>query len=802
MNIYFHVLINSINARLGGMESSAQRIVKYFLDMEKTRATVYERNADNLPELDDVFSQFAEKDNIEIIQLNDIKAELVKPLNPVDLGNNVHESTRLDKLCLTSLIKERRRVYSDYRHLIVSFYISGYGFIAQHLANELQIPHIACVRGTDFNKDFFSPYRFSSVEFVLKNAKYIVTTNRTQEKIFTPFLGKETEIKTIYNSIPEELNGDLWKARTKDFVRIIADCGYSYKKSTQVLLKVISELSSEGLPVKLMLAGSTDPLNRDFWTEQRDVYKKMMPNVFDFNDYLSREQIRSIILDSDIYCSATIGEGCSNGSLLALNLGIPIVTTKTGAIGEIVGDDSSVFLSEPSNIEEFKNNLRNAVTKCLNKEIKIGRDIKAIRKLSSPKREKFEWAKIISDILPEKITIPKNRQKRVLFYVHNGTGLGHLRRLSRLAAAIQGECACLVVSGHRAASFIVGNDSEYVHLPSYDNLMPNKSRYWGRKPFMEIDRENAIKFRTSLINSTVEAFEPDVIVVDYLPLGKYQELSSVISNYPAKKYFIMRGVMDHTDNIHLSALNVAGENTLEEYFDRILVACDEKICNVTDEYSLNQKISDKLSYIGYVSEPVSPISIDKIRRERGLTPKDVWVVCSSGGGALGEKLISECEKLTRSFPIFHFDIVLGPRSSLNWEFLAGDIIQCGNIRLHRECHYMSSLNAAANIVICSGGYNSLVESMEGGSRIICVPTQHQTNDEQFIHPSRLMDFYPIEIITDLYELSSCLKEASQKLDQPIAPIRTVLNFEGIDNFQKTISSDLNVESNENRFIHS
>lgn len=800
MNIYFHVLINSIDARLGGMESSAQRIVKHFLDMGKTRVTVYERNSDNLPEFDEVADQFAEQDNIEIIQLNEIKSVLAKPLNPVTFENNVHENARLDKLCLTSLIKEKQQTFSDYKHLIVSFYISGYGFIAQHLANELQIPHIACVRGTDFNKDFFSPYRFSSVEFVLKNAKYIVTTNQTQEKILTPFLGKETEIKTIYNSIPEELNGDLWKPRTENLVRIIADCGYSYKKSTQVLLKVISELSSEGLPIKLTLAGSTDPSSQDFWIEERNIYKKLMPDVFEFNDYLSREQIRSMILDNDIYCSATIGEGCSNGSLLALNLGIPIVATRTGAIGEIVNGDPSVFLSEPSDIEKFKNNLRNAITKCLNKEIKIERNIEEIRKLSSSKKEKFEWANIISDVLPKKITIPKSRQKRVLFYVHNGTGLGHLRRLSRLASAIQGECACLVVSGHRAASFIVRGDSEYVHLPSYDNLIPNKSRYWGRKPFMEINRENAVKFRTSLINSTVESFKPDVIVVDYLPLGKYQELSSVISNYPAKKYFIMRGIMDHSDNVHIDALNAEGENALEEYYDRILVACDEKICDVVDEYNLSPKISDKLSYIGYVSEPISQISVSKIRRERGLNPKDIWVVCSAGGGALGEKFISECEKLSQSFPNFHFDIILGPRSSLNWEFLSSDTIQSGNVRLHRECHYMSSLNAAADIVICSGGYNSLVEAMEGGNRIICVPVQHRTNDEQYIHPHRLTNFYPIEIVTNLYELSNCLKKVSQKIDQPIAPIRTILNFEGIDNFQRTILSDLNAKSN--GFVHS
>jgi predicted glycosyltransferase len=267
-----------------------------------------------------------------------------------------------------------------------------------------------------------------------------------------------------------------------------------------------------------------------------------------------------------------------------------------------------------------------------------------------------------------------------------------------------------------------------------------------------------------------------------------------MSNYPAKKYFIMRGIMDHSDNVHIDALSAEGENALEEHYDRVLVACDEKICDVVNEYNLGPKISNKLKYIGYVSEPISQIRVSKIRRERGLGPGDVWVVCSAGGGALGERFIAECEKLSQLFPNFHFDIILGPRSSLNWEFLSSDIIQSRNIRLHRECHYMSSLNAAANIVICSGGYNSLIEAMEGGNRIICVPVQSRTNDEQYIHPLRLKDFYPIEIVTDLYELSNCLKKVSQKTEWPAAPIRSILNFEGIGNFQRIILDDLNADS--------
>jgi hypothetical protein len=44
----------------------------------------------------------------------------------------------------------------------------------------------------------------------------------------------------------------------------------------------------------------------------------------------------------------------------------------------------------------------------------------------------------------------QHRQWRALFFAFDGgVGLGHLRRLARIAEEMQGPCACLLVTGHR-----------------------------------------------------------------------------------------------------------------------------------------------------------------------------------------------------------------------------------------------------------------------------------------------------------------------------------------------------------------
>jgi predicted glycosyltransferase/glycosyltransferase involved in cell wall biosynthesis len=784
MKAFFHILVNSADEELGGMESSVSRIANSFSEMGRTRVAIYERLTESVSN--------RTNDNLEVVSLRPIRSLLAEPLDQQSFDKDIHENSRLDKLCFSFLVRQRQLVYSEFRHVIVSFYISSTGFVAQHVANELNLPHVACVRGTDFNKDFFSPYRFPGVEFVLKNANFIVTTNDIQKATLSRYLGRHTEIKTIHNSLSDDLLSVSWRPHNRPFVQFIADGGYSYKKSTHVLMKSIVRVSEAGLPVRLRIVGSTNTDQEPYWRGLKEQYGRSYPGLFDLQDYVPRSVVKSLLLESDIYCSASIGEGCSNGSLLALGLGLPIVSTDTGALAELAGNDPSIFLSAPGDVLSLEGNLSAAAKMCLEKRLAARKNVSQIQNKVSRQSESDEWLKIISEVLPRRHEVKKSSQKRVLFFVHDGTGLGHLRRLSRLASEVQGECASLVVTGHRAASFIVPEHCEFVHLPSFDSLIPNKARYWGRKPFLNIARDDAIRLRTRLLQSVITSFKPDAIIVDYLPLGKYDELGEIVRQYDALKYFVIRGVLDHTDNVRLDILGGDREHALATNFTRILVSADRSICDVANEYDFGPAISSKITYIGYVSNPISSHTKNAVRAARGLHPNDIWVVCSAGGGALGEKGILECEKLARAFPEYQFDIILGPRSSNDWNAELENCVIDGNIRSARECHNLPVLHGAADIVICPGGYNSLVESMEGGGRIICMPAQLRSNDEQYIHCERLKRVYPIEVVTRVGDLATCFKSVVEKVGLEIKPIRQSLNFDGVANFKEILFDDLGI----------
>lgn len=376
-----------------------------------------------------------------------------------------------------------------------------------------------------------------------------------------------------------------------------------------------------------------------------------------------------------------------------------------------------------------------------------------------------------------------------MLFVHDGFGLGHLRRVSLLATELQGACACLLVSGHRAASWIVPENCGLLHLPSLESLFDKKAAYWGRAPFLDVSVQEALDMRAVLIEEVAQAFAPDAMVLDYLPLGKHNEFAQVLETSRAKAYFLMRGVMDHPDYVRVDLIGGEGEDVLADRYDRIFVTCDDRICDVAKEYGLRPEIAKKLEYSGYVAQPVPEAVRQRAREERGLRPEDIWAVCSAGGGVMGERLIEECERLARLQDDIQFDIVHGPKSATRWRHVFGSSIE-DRIRIHRESQELPWLHASADIVICSGGYNSVLEAMQGAADVIAVPLQLRNTDEQYIHMQRLQAFCEIETVTRLPDLEMVLKQTIARRTAGKRPTRHHLNMDGAAYIRQVMVRDL------------
>jgi predicted glycosyltransferase len=389
--------------------------------------------------------------------------------------------------------------------------------------------------------------------------------------------------------------------------------------------------------------------------------------------------------------------------------------------------------------------------------------------------------------------IANGSQKRAIFFVFDGgSGVGHLRRLACIAKKLQGRFSCIIVTGHRAAAhWFVPEECEYVHLPSWDSLLESKARYWGRKPFIVLDESAAVRLRKAILQGVVDAFGPDVIFVDHLPLGAHEELEDIIKSTRCLKYFVTRGILNETENLRQFILGGKAHDYLTSYYHKILVASDRKVFDFSSQYNTSPEIRRKTIHTGYVIESVPQDMIKRTREDRGLRNGEAWAVASAGGGQFGEALIEGCLDLARTHRDIAFDIVLGPRSSFLWEDRHTTVIVKDNLRLHKEAPHMPYLHASADLVISTGGYNSLLETLQGHAKILCFPSRKDRRDEPYRHAQCLKKFVDIQVSTDLSDLPALFERAIGSLgSHERRDRRAELDFDGAADIEKIVLGDL------------
>lgn len=384
-------------------------------------------------------------------------------------------------------------------------------------------------------------------------------------------------------------------------------------------------------------------------------------------------------------------------------------------------------------------------------------------------------------------------QKRALFYVFDGgTGVGHLRRLCCIARQLQGRFACLIVTGHRAAAhWFVPEECEYVHLPSWDSLIETKAHYWGRKPFLALDKPAAVRLRSEILAGVVAAFQPDAIFVDHLPLGAEEELATILATTRARKYLVTRGVQNETEDLQRLIFGGKAQEYLKTQYDRIFVASDPRVFEFARAYDIAPEVRAKTVQTGYVSQPIAAAQIATTRADRGLRDGERWVVASAGGGQLGERLIEACIELAGAHPTIAFDVVMGPRSKLAWADPHRTFVDRGRLRLHKEVPHMPYLNASADLVISSAGYNTLLEAVQGQAEILCFPFRTDLRDEQYQHALRLKQFVHLELSTDVGELPALFGRALERLGpHRQADRRAELDLAGAARIEQIVAQDL------------
>ena len=159
-------------------------------------------------------------------------------------------------------------------------------------------------------------------------------------------------------------------------------------------------LHAEGLPLSLEILGRSSNFEDTYWDTIKSGYSERHPGVFRFPGRISDFQVEERLRQSHIYCSATLSEGCSHARIRALMMGLPIVTTRCGALSEFAGKCGHVRNARPGDLPAFVEQLRSMVDAVRSGSLVIDQDcVSAARQHFSTEREGRDWETAIETAL-------------------------------------------------------------------------------------------------------------------------------------------------------------------------------------------------------------------------------------------------------------------------------------------------------------------------------------------------------------------------------------------------------------------
>lgn len=316
---------------------------------------------------------------------------------------------------------------------------------------------------------------------------------------------------------------------------------------------------------------------------------------------------------------------------------------------------------------------------------------------------------------------------RVSIYSQDSLGLGHLRRNilvgGALLEATRNGLVLLFADSPVAPFFQVPERMDHIKLPSIRKV---NAGCWEATR-LQIEESELIRLRADLLRDALLNFRPDLLLVDHMPQGAQGELVPALKAlkkaHPQSFVVLgLRDILDAQDVIKRVWENEGAYEALRRYYDRVLIYGSSEIFETHGTYQL-PALPQGTHYCGYVVKRGPVKRASEIRQALRL-PKHRYVFVSAGGGGDGQLLMRTYVQAVR---------ILGSRVDFATLMAVGanappDIrqeLQAAArglpVRIVPYVEDSMSHIAAADLVVCMAGYNTLSEVLYLKKKALVVP---------------------------------------------------------------------------------
>ena len=345
---------------------------------------------------------------------------------------------------------------------------------------------------------------------------------------------------------------------------------------------------------------------------------------------------------------------------------------------------------------------------------------------------------------------------RLFIYVQNLLGIGHLRRAAAISrAAVEHGFDVDFVSGGMPIENLNIGGATFYQLPPVRALDGNFKVLVDDKN-KEIDDLWRNHRRKVLIN-LFDKIQPQILLTELFPFGRRQfrfELIPLLEKAKKAKWRprVVCSMRDILVTKPREDRNLEIAETVETFYDKVLVHGDKQIITLAETFPLERRISNLIEYTGYV---LTPSHIED--SGKGGTGE---IVISAGGGAVGFDTLPKIFQLKNKVSLNDrpWRFITGPHMPKEIYDELKDIAKQGTI-IERSRPDLPAVIQRADLSISQAGYNTIAEIMSAGTPSVVIPYAGGVETEQTLRAALLSKRGLLQVIDEKQLTATMLDKA-------------------------------------------
>lgn len=348
---------------------------------------------------------------------------------------------------------------------------------------------------------------------------------------------------------------------------------------------------------------------------------------------------------------------------------------------------------------------------------------------------------------------PSTRLRRVLLYTHNSIGLGHAIRCLAVITGMRRhrpDLDFLVLTGSALPQLFLAEQVEVLKLPSLRQELIHGGPLFQPRYLKSLAAAEVVRLRQGLIRWALEGFAPDAVLVEHYPAGLLGEALPLLERRAAagagrRAYVLAHLGRGQPHQPRWPQLAVPDLEELLGAYDLLYVLDHPPAEGSEPGQAPGPGARERLRYLGPVTSRLPgelPPRRDVLAR-LGLPDRGLVLLSLGRGGPVVEMARSLLAGLPgaglgQCGVLLVLDPYLTPGEAAALQRTAQEY----NARAVPFVPCLVEAVAAADLVVCRAGCNTVAELMMTGTPALVVPERHPSGEQE----RRCLDLPPRQVV--------------------------------------------------------